>query len=386
MRESVMNNTEENIGIDIHQKEYDLYLQEGVDVVIFLATLCVLGTIGNLHVLVVYQKQYKISNFKLFIIVLALNDLLTCILSIPFEIVRTRYKFTFQVDVFCKISRFFVYIFSNTCGLILSFIAVERCRKICAPFRRQLSHRMVTIAVVCLFVFSALLSVPTLLYCKILDKPLPDHGNYTGSHCACEKNLLYTVHQGIILGISTIALIVVLVSYILTARVVFKTRNFDVFSQDDGGTSVKLVKMNSLTSSDNGGKENKKDKNNSKPVEKTLSKKSLLHRSSSKARSQYLNRAIRNTIILMVATIISYIGILPVFIIGILQAVDSGIYEVVEDQLGSAKSILTRLYFLSGVMHPFVYLVMDRTFRGACRDIYVNCIRNISCRKRTSPS
>ena len=366
---------------DIEQREYYLYLQDGVSVVIFLSTLCVIGTIGNLHVIIVYQRQYNRSNFKLFIIALAINDLLTCVLGMPSEIVRTRYKFTFHGDTFCKISRFFVYIFSNTCGLILSFIAVERSRKICAPFKRQLSHRMVTTSVLMIFIISALISIPTLVYCKILDKPLPlpDHGNLTGTHCACEKNLLYTVHQGAILVLSTVALTVVLVAYTLTARVIFKTKNIEVSAAEEN-TNVRLVQVNSLNSNETHSDNNNAKLKKTKSSNITQSKKELVYRSSSKTRSQNLARAIRNTIILIVATIISYVGILPVLIIGIIQAVDSNAYAVLEGHLGSAKSILTRLYFVSNVMHPIVYLIMDQKFRTACRDMYVTCIKHLMCR------
>ena len=83
----------------------DLNYQEAkqyIGGVVFVSIIMIIGIIGNLHVLYVYSFRIKPSNYRIFILTLAVLDLLTCVIGMPFIIMDLRNPLTFNMVTLVK--------------------------------------------------------------------------------------------------------------------------------------------------------------------------------------------------------------------------------------------------------------------------------------------
>ena len=94
--------------------------------VFFVSIAMVVGIIGNIHVLVVYKFRMKQSNPRIFILFLAVLDLITSAIGMPFVVVDLRNPLTFTLTAVCKTLRFVNYFICVSSALILLVIAIDR--------------------------------------------------------------------------------------------------------------------------------------------------------------------------------------------------------------------------------------------------------------------
>ena len=107
---------------ELNQEEAKQY----VGGIIFVTIVMIIGIIGNLHVLFVYTFRIKPSNHRIFILSLAVLDMITCIVGMPFIIVDLRNPLTFTMVSACKVLRFVNYFICTSSALILTVIAIDR--------------------------------------------------------------------------------------------------------------------------------------------------------------------------------------------------------------------------------------------------------------------
>jgi formate-dependent nitrite reductase membrane component NrfD len=107
---------------ELNREEAEYY----VGGVLFVSITMMIGTIGNIHVLVVYAFKMKPSNPRIFILCLAALDLMTCIIGMPFIIIDLRNPLTFTMVLACKILRFVNYYICSSSSFILFIITVDR--------------------------------------------------------------------------------------------------------------------------------------------------------------------------------------------------------------------------------------------------------------------
>jgi hypothetical protein len=107
---------------ELNREEAEYYIGG----VVFVSITIMIGTIGNLHVLVVYAFRMKPSNPRIFILCLVALDLMTCIIGIPFIIIDLRNPLTFTMVLACKILRFVNYCICSASSFIMFIIAVDR--------------------------------------------------------------------------------------------------------------------------------------------------------------------------------------------------------------------------------------------------------------------
>ncbi|KAL3858413.1 hypothetical protein ACJMK2_013004 [Sinanodonta woodiana] len=148
--------------IQDHQIEHinnEKFLQN-IGGVIFVSLLMILGIGGNSIAIFVYLRKFKPSTHRTFIVTLAIVDLVTCCVPMPFVLVTLRYPIMFNNNVGCKLVTFLSYFMCIGSSIILLTIAAERYRKICVPHGRQISERMFKYICVLTVVLGILLSWP----------------------------------------------------------------------------------------------------------------------------------------------------------------------------------------------------------------------------------
>ena len=108
--------------------------------IVYTSILMVVGSFGNGLTLLIYLRYLvRPSTKRLFILVLASCDFISCSLLLPALVVEIYYPFTFTAYGLCKAMRFLFYFFPLASILTLLLISVERYIKICHPIKRQVT-------------------------------------------------------------------------------------------------------------------------------------------------------------------------------------------------------------------------------------------------------
>ncbi|XP_025101401.1 5-hydroxytryptamine receptor 1F-like [Pomacea canaliculata] len=111
--------------------------------IIFTVLICA-GLPGNLLVLLVYLKKFKSSATRVFVVAMAVCDFSASLLTIPLAIVYFRLMYTISGPTFCPAMYFSLSFPIVVSGCILLCVSLDRRRRVCQPFRRQLSPRQAT--------------------------------------------------------------------------------------------------------------------------------------------------------------------------------------------------------------------------------------------------
>lgn len=356
--------------------EWDNFVGTDLPIAVFLAILSIVGSVGNGHVFFVYFFRYNASNHRTFVVALSVIDFLACFVAIPFEIVDMRYKYTFTSANTCKTFRYINHCVVLSSGVMLGVIAVERFRKACRPFLKQLSTKGAMMACFGTVLFSVIINIPVIVFYGSAEK---EADGLIVHNCqvlpSFRKNKFYKMFYGFLLILSTSIFLICTVMYIFVGRVLYKQMKFRMEAQQThrGQTQSMIqhevesesssVTVSTKDSSSNGGRLS---------VLRSLSSASAnaLNRLSSKRKKIGAGRSRRITIMFIVATGVSYVGVFPNSVILIIQAVNKAHYKSLAAQLGVLMGFLLRGYFLSNVTNPIVYSFFDDRFRRECKKVY----------------
>ncbi|XP_070559960.1 allatostatin-A receptor-like [Ptychodera flava] len=132
----------------------------------YLLTVCLIGFIGNILVLLVYSKEkFRKSNAVLYVISLAVGDIMI-LLVVVFHVTEffpELWIYFWQYDWSCGVHRYFRFFGFNVTVFTMVAIAFDRYFAICHPIRFKTSFtlRRTGICIICLWVLGALTAVPT---------------------------------------------------------------------------------------------------------------------------------------------------------------------------------------------------------------------------------
>ncbi|VDI05910.1 blast:Neuromedin-U receptor 2 [Mytilus galloprovincialis] len=138
----------------------ELHVKRNIGGIIMLLCFSVVGLIGNTHVLYVYSRQYKQSNYRIYVLFLAMLDVINCTVVAPLVVVYLFHPLMYPSNIFCKVFRTILYYMAIASTLSLVSIAIERFRKIRFPFKEKLSESAVIKLCIGSLVVAAILSWP----------------------------------------------------------------------------------------------------------------------------------------------------------------------------------------------------------------------------------
>ncbi|CAC5408678.1 CCKAR [Mytilus coruscus] len=350
--------------------EHQECLDKDIPATLFLIFLSVIGTIGNIHTILVYvlspiMEKYSV---RVFIIWLAFNDLTACIICMSFEFFDIQYDYTFSSDGACKFFKFLNHVVTGASCILLTTIAIERYRIFVnnLPILITNSQRSNVISAV-LIGLSMILSIPVLIYYGVNDKKKTHIFGVLGKECrffSKYENIHYLgVYYSIVLFIGLVCVVMCIVSYgrILHAMCTRKewrksirkksvpasNSTSDIRSGTTQVTSIihrEAVKLNKLQTGTC-------DSANKKPT----------------CSSHNLGNAIRLTISLMIATGVSYIGNMLYVFTKMVQILNPTMYQ---DNIRPISDIIGPGYFVNNASNPIVFCLLDRTFRQECLKLY----------------
>nr|KAG5698595.1 hypothetical protein BaRGS_027106 [Batillaria attramentaria] len=213
-----------NESVDVHQylrDKEDEAAMEILPALIYFGLLAVIGDVGNAVALVVYYKRFKPSSTRTYILTMSVLDILFSTFSLPGEILDLRFSLTFDQPWLCRVHRFNTVFLTVGSGFILVAVALDRRRKICHPFRQQLSARQVKLTVIGSAALAAAIAVPfsVLNGRHTVDTEMP---GVKGAACSVDDlflDTLFPLIYNLLLGVVFIFCITsMIVSYVQIGR------------------------------------------------------------------------------------------------------------------------------------------------------------------------
>lgn len=189
-------------------------------VTIYIAVLLLLGLAGNMLVCYYYGAVGKNSASSVYIISLAVYDLLVCCVCMPTEITDIYFYYTFENDAACKVLKFLSYFSTIGSNFVLVAIARDRFKKICTLSDQQVTTKCARYTCVVCGLASAITSFPVLLLSQSTSIKIENkHGlDLQGLSCTTLYNAKYKVYIWVFLAILFIGFVLLSI-YIITVYV-----------------------------------------------------------------------------------------------------------------------------------------------------------------------
>ncbi|KAH3798604.1 hypothetical protein DPMN_152204 [Dreissena polymorpha] len=179
-------------------------------VTVYLSVLMFFGLLGNILVCYYYGCKTGRSSHAVFICTVAVFDLISCGVSIPIEIVDITFFYTFRNGGLCKFLRFINYIVTTGSAFTLLVISVDRFRRVCRPFKKQLNLKKSKIMCGISVVVALVYSWPALVFYTSVNVNLTASNgkNITGFDCTTTKDSDYVTYFWIFNGVYLVTFLV----------------------------------------------------------------------------------------------------------------------------------------------------------------------------------
>ncbi|XP_046331804.2 orexin receptor type 2-like [Haliotis rufescens] len=394
------------------------YAQQVVPAILFLAILMLVGCIGNSLVFYVYHLKMKRSTTRLYILSLAAFDLLNCVVCIPHEIADMRYNFTFGRYALCKVIRVLIVFSSFGSGSVLLVVAVDRYKKVCRPFQKQITLRTAQVAVTICTVASCLLSLPAFVIYGSRTVPT-DIISINGSDCSISDEYINSpfplLYNGIHFSIFVPSVLCLIVLYSLIKRQVGKQhsyrnkmnchQNVPSSQNRDGGkeinsnesdegrtsssepelTDVSVVEMQmpNIRPSTNDVLTDPQQGRNPMHIAKGKTRQDKEGSVCSDAELTYAQTSSRGdrgeqrmSFMLFLITLVFVLSFLPHLSLMVALGIKRDLFEVTQGAGLAAINLFIRSYFINSASNPIIYSFFSTNFRRELGDIW----RKVHCR------
>ncbi|XP_076084226.1 cholecystokinin receptor type A-like [Mytilus galloprovincialis] len=353
----------------LREIEYQQFMDKDIPATLFLIFLSVIGTIGNIHTILVYMLSPIMAKYsvRVFIIWLAFNDLTACVVCMPFEIFDIRYDYTFSSDGACKFFKFLNHVVTGASCILLTLIAIERYRIFIKKLPVLITNIQKSNVISSVVVgFSMILSIPVLIYYG-LNKKETNYVGLIGKECRFlleyEKMKYLGSYYSIVLFIGLVCVAMCIFSYGRILHV--------ICTRKEWRKSIRKKSVSSVISTSDIRSETTRVTStiHNEAVELNKLQTGTCDRTNKKlTRSSHnLGNAIRLTISLIIATGVSYIGNMLYVFTKMVQILNHTMYQ---NHIRPIADIIGRGYFVSNASNPIVFCLLDRTFRQECIKLY----------------
>jgi hypothetical protein len=311
-----------------------------------------IGVIGNILVLHVFRKRINASsNYRVFVLFLSIVDMFTCIAHLAKETNRmiAVYSQSSHTPYICKISHYIGNSVGYASVLVIGFIAFERYRKICTPFKPQITVTQ-----------SKIISILTMVLGFIVEFPIyVVHGrrnvsveNINATRCAIEnkydEDLLPIVHLGIIFTAAVIYIVIIIVLQVkIRIALVEKAK-----------TKQRMKYVVSTVNSEAG----QNAPSSGVPQSKSNRPKSQSKKSADEQESERNRRIAIRFAIISTFLIVSFVSQTVFQFVTVTQR-----YFFPKQRISKLEDVVEE-YFpdivaVNGILNPFVYLFTDNEFK-----------------------
>ncbi|XP_060551203.1 putative neuropeptide Y receptor type 6 [Ruditapes philippinarum] len=396
-------------------------------VIVCMAVVGAVGIIGNILTIVFYASKSKRSTSTLQITCLAVVDLIVCIMIVP-NIIEMVVNVKYNQDVFCKLTHVFgLWAIATSC-FILWIIAIDRYRKICKPFAKQITVKTTKFAITVIVIGSFLLSVRNFVNFSTVEVnvTLPVSNETTiGCYCTTRGDAGYNISVTVFYAIDFLFVMVCLISIIVTYSHIIitllklkRSKNASnqhrrditwsrpnatgtgncVNEESDNSFGMTTFKSEShISDSDAGNNSNviaaKASVCDGHPAV-TIGNDQTFHNTSLRRTIQKKNfrkrkrrRKIgassaseRNLTFMMLAVSLLFVAcFFPFFVVKIILRLVLKTGEEIELNVGIQFAL--RLVYMNSVFNPIVYCFFNPQFRRYIKGLFLKCFR---CQKQTA--
>ena len=361
--------------------------------------LCnIIGFFGNVSVLYIYSLRYPKNRYRLLVIVLSVIDLVACCTTVPIETVSTWKWFDAPSSSLCK-ARFFFIMFIGLSALYMLFVtAVYKYRRICKPFAKQVTQKMIIILCVVGVVIAFVYAIPPLILFDV-NKHYVTIDNMTEEALICEVHTSFhgtqipAVYRHLVV-VYSLLLVTTVILYIFVAKTTIqhvkrmkrKPKSSGTASASESELAESSLDQTTSTTCQSVSKatdgENKSSKiyvveeRSSGPDPSDDTKRTSNDSAArcqdnvpSLPKSQLSSYQVRTVLIMVIVagtfSITFMMGLAFGYVFALRKYEDySSIGELV------FLFACYRLYFLNYCMNPVVYFALDRRFRKEVFEIY----------------
>ncbi|XP_069133253.1 cholecystokinin receptor type A-like [Argopecten irradians] len=410
------------------EEEKKAYLENFIPFTIMMSFIFIVGTIGNVTVLVIYFIRYKPSTYRTCILTLAAIDLSSCVIDVPTYIAEERFSYTYRSGGACILFETFHFFILSFSYMMLSFIAIERYRRSCKPFAHQITlHESKVICLVlgisCVFISSPGIWIHGVVLVEV------EGVNVTGYQCDVidKSSTLTKGYYVLCLLLLLVSLVICGTMYSLVGRELIKRRNelkrhspeskvIPSVEKETAGSSTTNSKIqcgpaehvqdgnsaaneetsshevidiesdqldkSETTSIDHNNKiTSTEDSSNiilthqklkpkgiimKKQKKNKKKKKSMKLKMADDLRRKRYNKSVRITLMFLVASILSCLSAFPLLLLQTIEGISSSAMNYLEENILWLSVMLARFQLFNHISNPFVYCFMDTKFRSEC--------------------
>jgi hypothetical protein len=320
---SLVNNTL----LDQSQNEVFIRL---LPVIVCMAIVCVIGLLGNVFAFIFYMFKSKRTTSTIQIACLAAVDFLVCMMIIP-NIAEMAVNVKHDQPFLCKLSHFFGLWTIGSSIFILWLIALDRHRKICKPFTKQLNVKNTIRAIIVLIVITFLLSVKNFAIFDSLEISVDVTGSnqtVVGRYCTTRSDGAYKLSVSILHTVDFLISLMIWVTVIVTYSHVLFT----------------LLKMRRST--------NLPETDSSSAVERNI------------------------TYMMLTVSLLFVLCFFPYYAIKLIMRI--ALKSNKEFEMGVGAQFALKLVYLNSFFNPIVYCFFNPKFRGYLKGILFGCGKSSS--------
>lgn len=330
-----------------------------------------LGVLGNSFVLYIYLGKFKsYSEGRFFVPVLAVMDMLSCIVNSCGQASETLVAIIYLNDIACKIERYLRMVTTAFAMFTLVLIVIDRYLKICRPFGRQMTKPWKKILTIVVVSFGLFVSAPSFLFYGSSPKT-SDNGTIIGRRCSSVNDGMPEVALAFNISLFSIAsaeLIFISVLYFLICRVIFQKAKFR--------NQVQTRKhIGELGNSANETSDCLEDENYVSTVSTsaiTVKEKKDVDIYKESMKREYVKRESANsriTIVFLAIVIAFGISFIPTISMMIWESTRVDFWFTLTDQEYVGIMFLYTFYMSNNFINPFIYSFMDKKFKDEIRRI-----------------
>ena len=385
--------TDQELLEEINSAQFEMLIPSLILVLFAMVT----GLVGNIVTLLVYFKKMRRTASRIFIISLAICDLLNCSLTMPVEIAIICRFVSFDLPVICSVGRTITYILSGTSALLLIGIAVDRFRKICQPLKPVFTPRKTKVMCFASAAIGSAVYIPGFVIYGTQTVAIQVNANktITGKTCLINDSYIHTKVPLYLMSfwfILTIAVMMVLIGlYSAIGRAVYirlklEEQRHSSVSATNRPKSIAVVDVNEETScsfgdllDDNTAKQppavlQKMESPQRNRLSEVLKNKFKLGKpgatfSLSKQKEMKRIRAGRTTIMLFSITIAYIISFIPFLVIVALRTLRPHLYLSLSVTGRSLWNFFLRSYVLNCACNPICYGFCNRDYREKVKEM-----------------
>ncbi|ESP02670.1 hypothetical protein LOTGIDRAFT_171870 [Lottia gigantea] len=351
-----------------------------ISTLIYMSVLMGLGFLGNTLVIVVYTVRIQKGTTRIFILALAVADILNNMLGMSGEIIDITQHFTFTSSVMCRFIRFNNYITVFSSIFILIAVAIDRYRRVCRPHSKQITvcgaKAMVAFAVF----FASLITVPALILNGVREFVLEEYC-IEAYECTFMNAWNDTPYPHIFIGTQFLMFVasccIVLILYILIGRTIFIHSRFsfrDSFLRKKknkveiaqivplAANPVSYAAASRIAEPNDSASDAPSGYGESEADALNIARKSILI---TRKRKIQKSRKIKNrtTLMLVAISLVFILSCLPYLSISVMKRLDSEyVSSLTEFQL-KVHNIFLRSYFINSAANPIIYSFFNARFR-----------------------